>query len=335
MNTLLIDGNSLLQTGFHGVKDYFHNGKHFGAIFHFLNTIRKHLVEQDYNKVVVFWDGKNNAKYRQDILSEYKINRRKRLTPEQENDLFRQKHRITQYLEEVFVRQAEFNNCEADDCIAYYCANTEDENKLILTNDKDLSQLVNEKTTIKFLNDGKIIDENQKITISKLSVPTNNVTLIKILLGDKSDNIKGIRFLGEKTLKTYFPEIEEKTITLKEVLDKAKILVDEQHVKNKGINNLVKGFCVDGRIGDEFFKTNKELVDLEKVFLNDNAKKDIISLINENLDPEGRNYENIVTMMLEDGIFNVLPKKDDGWTEFYKPFIRLTKKEIKSYERKN
>lgn len=331
----MIDGNSLLQTGFHGVKDYFHNGKHFGAIFHFLNTIRKHLVEQDYNKVVVFWDGKNNAKYRQDILSEYKINRRKRLTPEQENDLFRQKHRITQYLEEVFVRQAEFNNCEADDCIAYYCANTEDENKLILTNDKDLSQLVNEKTTIKFLNDGKIIDENQKITISKLSVPTNNVTLIKILLGDKSDNIKGIRFLGEKTLKTYFPEIEEKTITLKEVLDKAKILVDEQHVKNKGINNLVKGFCVDGRIGDEFFKTNKELVDLEKVFLNDNAKKDIISLINENLDPEGRNYENIVTMMLEDGIFNVLPKKDDGWTEFYKPFIRLTKKEIKSYERKN
>ena len=331
----MIDGNSLLQTGFHGVKDYFHNGKHFGAIFHFLNTIRKHLLEKDYNKVVVFWDGKNNAKYRQEILSEYKTNRRKRLTPEQENDLFRQKHRIVQYLEEVFVRQAEFDNCEADDCIAYYCANTNNENKLILTNDKDLSQLVDKKTTVKFLNNGTIIDNNEKIIISKLSVPTNNVILIKILLGDKSDNIKGIRFLGEKTLKTYFPEIEEKIITLEEVLDKAKILVNEQNVKNKGINNLVKGFCIDGRLGDEFFKTNRELVDLEKVFLNDNAKKDIISLINENLDPEGRNYENIVTMMLEDGIFNVLPKKDDGWTEFYKPFIKLTKKEIKSYERKN
>ena len=121
---------------------------------------------------------------------------------------------------------------------------------------------------------------------------------------------------------------------MKEVLDKATILVKEQNVKNKGINNLVKGFCIDGRTGEEFFKTNRKLVDLEKVFLNDTAKKDIISLINENLDPEGRNYENIVTMMLEDGIFNVLPKKDDGWTEFYKPFIRLTKKEIKSYERK-
>jgi 5'-3' exonuclease len=193
---------------------------------------------------------------------------------------------------------------------------------------------VDKQTTIQFLNNGITIEENQKIIISNLNVPTNNVILIKILLGDKSDNIKGIRFLGEKTLKTYFPEIEEKTITLKEVLDKATILVKEQNVKNKGINNLVKGFCIDGRTGEEFFKTNRKLVDLEKVFLNDTAKKDIISLINENLDPEGRNYENIVTMMLEDGIFNVLPKKDDGWTEFYKPFIRLTKKEIKSYERK-
>ena len=129
----MIDGNSLLQTGFHGVKDYFHNGKHFGAIFHFLNTIRKHLLETDYNKVVVFWDGKNNAKFRQEVLSAYKSNRRKRLTTEQENDLFRQKHRITQYLEEVFVRQAEFDNCEADDCIAYYCANTNNEHKCHFT----------------------------------------------------------------------------------------------------------------------------------------------------------------------------------------------------------
>ena len=85
--------------------------------------------------------------------------------------------------------------------------------------------------------------------------PTN-VILIKILLGDKSDNIKGIKFLGEKTLQTYFPEIEEKTMTLEEVENKAKILVDkEQNVKNRGLNNLVEGFCIDGRKGEEFFKT--------------------------------------------------------------------------------
>jgi len=331
----LIDGNSLLQTGFHGVKDYFHNGKHFGAIYHFLNTIRKYQIEKDYDKVVVFWDGKNNASYRQEIYENYKINRRKRLTDDQRTDLFRQKNRITQYLEEVFVRQAEFDNCEADDCIAYYCKNTPKENKLILTNDKDLSQLVSSHTQVLFINDGSKIELDDKVTIAKLTIPTTNVTLLKVLLGDKSDNIKGVKFLGEKTIKTYFPEIEEKTITLTDVINKANVLVKEEKIKNKGLSNLVEGICADGRKGDTFFEINEKLVDLTEVFLNKEAKEDILSLIDENLDPEGRNYENIVTMMSEDGIFNVLPKKDDGWTEFYKPFIRLTKKEIKNYERKS
>jgi len=335
LNTLLIDGNSLLQTGFHGVKDYYHNGKHFGAIFYFLNTIRKNLLEKDYDRVVVFWDGKNNAMYRQKIHSNYKINRRKRLTEEQQNDLFRQKYRITQYLEEIFVRQAEFDNCEADDAISFYCHNAKKENKLILTNDKDLSQLINSNTQVMFLNNGTTIGNTQKVTISKLTIPPTNVTILKILLGDKSDNIKGIKFLGEKTLQTYFPEIEEKTITLEEVRKKATLLVDKEKIKNRGLNNLIEGFCDDGRKGEEFFKINQRLVDLKEVFLSDEAKEEILLLIDENLDPVGRNYENIVTMMLEDGIFNVLPKKDDGWTEFYKPFIRLTKKEIKNYERKN
>tara|TARA_R100000664_G_scaffold33851_1_gene52354 strand:- start:3859 stop:4866 length:1008 start_codon:yes stop_codon:yes gene_type:complete len=335
LNTLLVDGNSLLQTGFHGVKDYYHNGKHFGAIFHFLNTIRKNLLEKDYDKVVVFWDGKNNASYRQEVYPNYKTNRRKRLNEEQQEDLFRQKYRITQYLEEIFVRQAEFDNCEADDCISFYCNNSKDEYKLILTNDKDLGQLVNENTDIIFLNNGKKIEYPEKINISKLTIPTDNVTLLKVLLGDKSDNIKGIKFLGEKTLKSYFPEIEERKITLEEVRKKASSLVNEEKIKNRGLNNLIGGICSDGREGEDFFSTNTTLVDLQKVFLSEEAKEVILSLINEKLDPTGRDYETIVSLMVEDGIFNVLPKKDDGWTEFYKPFIRLTKKEIKNYERKN
>ena len=40
IKTLLVDGNNLLKIGFHGVKDFYHNGKHIGGIWHFLNTIR-------------------------------------------------------------------------------------------------------------------------------------------------------------------------------------------------------------------------------------------------------------------------------------------------------
>ena len=69
LKTLIVDGNSLLQTGFHGVKDFYHKGKHFGAIFHFLHTIKKHLEKFDHDKVVVFWDGKNNRSAQTRILS--------------------------------------------------------------------------------------------------------------------------------------------------------------------------------------------------------------------------------------------------------------------------
>jgi hypothetical protein len=57
------------------------------------------------------------------------------------------------------------------------------------------------------------------------------------------------------------------------------------------------------------------------------ANTTILSLINDNLDPEGRSYKNTMKMMMEDGLFNVLPKSDDAWIKFLNPFLRLTRKE--------
>mgnify|MGYP000630669201 CR=1 FL=1 len=48
--TLLVDGNNLLKIGFHGVKDFFNKGEHVGGIWHFLNTVRRFLEENNYNK---------------------------------------------------------------------------------------------------------------------------------------------------------------------------------------------------------------------------------------------------------------------------------------------
>ena len=49
--------------------------------------------------------------------------------------------------------------------------------------------------------------------------------------------------------------------------------------------------------------------------------------MHEKLDPEGRAYKNTMKMMMEDGIFTVLPKSDDAWIKFLNPFLRLTRKE--------
>ncbi len=334
LKTLIVDGNSVLQTGFHGVKDFYHNDKHFGAIFYFLNTIKKHLEKYDYDKVVVFWDGKNNHKSRRELYPNYKANRKRKLDKDKVDDMFRQKNRISQYLEEFFIRQSGFKNCEADDCIAYYTQNTE-ERTTIISNDKDLLQLINRNTNVCLLKDDNLITHKDKIKWGKsqINLPISNVLLIKILLGDRSDNIKGILYFGEKSVLNHFPEIEEKELTLEKILHKTKKIL-ENGSKDRGLKNLNEGICSDGRKGENFFDVNRRLIDLKNVFLTNEAKTEILSLINEPLDPEGRENINVLEMMKEDGLFTVLPKHNDEWTNFFKPLIKLRKKEIKYYNKK-
>ena len=77
IKTLLVDGTNLMKIGFHGVKDFYHDGKHIGGIWHFLNTIRRFIEEQNFDKVVVFWDGEDNSLSRKLLYPRYKENRTK------------------------------------------------------------------------------------------------------------------------------------------------------------------------------------------------------------------------------------------------------------------
>jgi 5'-3' exonuclease len=55
-------------------------GEHIGGVFHFLNTIRRQLDENEFDKVIVFWDGKNNSQSRRELYPDYKLNRRNDMT---------------------------------------------------------------------------------------------------------------------------------------------------------------------------------------------------------------------------------------------------------------
>ena len=129
--TLLVDGNNLMKIGFHGVKDYFHNGEHIGALYHFINTLRKFINEQNFDKVVVCWDGEDSTSLRGILYPKYKQNRKLVMEDAIFMSYLRQKNRIKQYLEEIYVRQIEISGREADDLIAYYCQVSENEDKLI------------------------------------------------------------------------------------------------------------------------------------------------------------------------------------------------------------
>ena len=90
---------------------------------------------------------------------------------------------------------------------------------------------------------------------------------------------------------------------------------------------------MDGISGEEFFKISEKLLNLNYVYLSDEVKEEIRELVTESLDPDGRENENIIRMMKEDGMFKVLPKREDGWTIFLQPLIKLRKKEMNFYKK--
>jgi len=144
--------------------------------------------------------------------------------------------------------------------------------------------------------------------------------------------------MGLKRLLSLYPEIKNRAVTIEEILERTNLLFEDDKT-NWLYKNILTGVTKYGVFGNEFFEINKRIVSLEEPFLTDEAKDTINSLINDLLDPEGRSYKNMMKMMTEDGIFNLLPKSDDRWTNFLNPFLRLTRKEknkklikIKNYD---
>ena len=222
------------------------------------------------------------------------------------------------------------DDLESDDMISYYCKIAIDENITIFSSDKDLTQLIKNNVRIYSPIEKIFVTNNDKVKIDKLQIPFYNIVTYKIIRGDRSDNVFGIYNLGEKKIIKYFPEIENEKVSIQDIYDKTKKLF-EKNPKNKTLENILLGKTKEGIYGDEFFVRNKKLVDLETDYLT-NEEKDIINQIySDVIDPEDRGYQNLIRMMKEDGIFKYLPKNDD-WTSFITPFLKLTRKEKKKFK---
>jgi DNA polymerase-1 len=325
IKTLLVDGDNLFKIGFHGAKDVYNDGAHVGGVFHFVNILRKFLEEHNHDKVVVFWDGDSNSSIRKSIYPPYKANRRQDMNEYKYESYLYQKSRVKQYLEEIFVRQVEMVSNEADDLIAYYCKISKDENIIIFSADKDLTQLISERVTIYSPISKQYYKNGDMITINKVDIPHYNVLLTKIFTGDKSDNISGIEGLGEKTLIKYFPQVQEKPCTIDEILDCARNIPQKKPIKT--LVNLLEGKTKSTIFGEQFYLTNKTIVDLGNPLITDDGKELVEQILTDTIDPTDRGYKNLMRMMMEDGLFKYLPKNDEAWVNFLKPFMKLTRKE--------
>ena len=158
-----------------------------------------------------------------------------------------------------------------------------------------------------------------------------NVALKKMICGDSSDNIKGIKGVGEKTLLTNFDEIKKRKVTLEEVIEKAKS-INEERVKNKKkplkwADNIVNR-VTDGCQGEKIYEINEKIIDLKKPLMSTEAKDLLESIMYAPIDPTDRNMENLYNIIIE---YNIDKLKDPTtFGNFFSEFMYLIDKEKKN-----
>lgn len=190
------------------------NGDPIGGTYGTLHALKRICELTKPNSVMIVFDGEGGSLKRREIYKEYKNNSKplkikaNYLDPKDaEQNLHFQFNKLLELLECLPVHIVRLKNVEADDVIAYLCGHFPDDQRIIMSGDKDFFQLLNDKTII-YCPSKKTL-KTKLDCIVEFGVHPNNFALAKALVGDKSDNIKGVSGLGFKTLTKLFPMIRE------------------------------------------------------------------------------------------------------------------------------
>lgn len=200
MNKLvLIDGNSLSFRAFYALPLLSnHAGIHTNAVYGFAMLLEKIIKEEKPNHFLVAFDA-GKTTFRHSKYSEYKGGRQK--TPPELSEQFPY---IRQLLDAYHIKRYELDNYESDDIIGTLSrqADEEDFETIIITGDRDLTQLATDNVTIYYTKKGvtDVDHYTPKFIAEKYNglVPKQIIDM-KGLMGDTSDNIPGVAGVGEKT----------------------------------------------------------------------------------------------------------------------------------------
>ena len=335
--TLLIDSNALLKFGYHGAKnEYNHFGEHIGGLYQFLTITRKLLDKITFDNVFAFWDGPLSGKLRYNIHEDYKSNRDKNFTDgtfSQDKDLVHQKKLVWNYLEQLCIKQLEDYVVESDDLIAQYCLDhSETHDIVICTIDRDMAQLISENVSIYFCDLKTIVNLENYNEFFKPH--QKNALLVKILCGDDSDCIKGIKGLKETTLINNFPMITEREVTLGDIINEAQRIKKEREDNKKKplqvIDNIIIG-KTEGIQGSRVYEVNNMIMNLKKPLLTDSAREKYRDLVFYPLNTDGRSIKNIYMKMKQNGLDRLIT--ENRFPEYFLPFKKIMEKEKEKYDK--
>jgi 5'-3' exonuclease len=200
-NVIIVDGNSIGRTAHRYQKRVIHGNFEIQAINGFLevltNTYNSH--HNEYPNIIVLWDGK--SKLRNELLPSYKGTRH--ITPE-DIEIDKHYHLQMPYIENILnslgVRQYKASDFEADDLAGYFVRRAAKDGRkvLLISNDHDWLQYINENTAVFSPKGANKVIKNHLNFSEYIDLTPRQFIEYKALLGDDSDNIKGIPGIGTK-----------------------------------------------------------------------------------------------------------------------------------------
>jgi DNA polymerase-1 len=271
---IIVDGSSIAHrawhakpiSGFKNVPDEKEEVEAVGGLF--IYSFCKQLVsivkEVDkrrplFSKVIICWDGRNSTKLRRSIYPEYKANRAAKKDAREHLNVYTFINLLRDELTRVSPRfSLYYEYAEADDLIGIICNTLGDENKVIVTRDKDMYQLVDNCTFILDPFQDAWLGENE--IMQELGCTPKQIVEYKALVGDKSDNYPGMRGVGHKKALLILNNSVNYEVSNKEVNTFKKLAT----LPNPDLNTLeiLETFC-----NDEFNKrANWEYLSKEWAF---------------------------------------------------------------------
>jgi len=310
---LIVDGLNLYLRAFAVNGALNDNGVPVGGLTGFLRSLAYAIREVNPTRVIVVYDGAGGSQRRRKIHPDYKANRKpgKRITrwdafknaSEEKNAMKIQFSRLIEYLDFLPVNVISIDKIEADDTIAYIAHTLLDEDVTILSADQDFLQLVDERITVwsptkkKFYTPRMVMDD--------YGVPAHNFLMYKVLMGDKSDNIEGVKGLGPKKLPKIVPDLlTQTTLDLDFILEHAG--KGEEPMHRKIVESATQ------------LQTNEKLMDLKNPPISGELKLQIARLIEAPINLLSRN--DFIMMYSDDQLGNAI-KAPDLWLREH--FIKL------------
>lgn len=192
---LVFDGNSVINRAFYAVRPLTtKSGLHTNALFGFLNILKKHLDHVRPTHAAVAFDLRAPT-FRHKDYDGYKATRRP--MPE---ELAEQMPYARRLVKALGLSVLEFEGYEADDVLgatSRLCENAGGR-AFLVTGDRDALQLVSEQTTVLLCTTGKDLEMTPDAIFEKYGLTPTQLIDLKAIMGDTSDNIPGVRGIGEK-----------------------------------------------------------------------------------------------------------------------------------------